>query len=197
MVRFIVVTFFFMALGFYELSGGSDFEPAQWREVSAPVVETQPLPDAEVQFEPKVAEAPEAPKPAPQSTVLSQDAALVVLASIPTTRRLAGVSTPTPATQRTTLGPGLSTESAPVPEDAVPASLTTEVEVEPDFRRVTGNRVNMRNGPGTQYSIVGKLLRDDEVEVLQDPGIGWVKLQVMETGRIGWMSSKLLSKIRY
>lgn len=79
----------------------------------------------------------------------------------------------------------------------MPASLTTEVEVEPDFRRVTGNRVNMRNGPGTQYSIVGKLLRDDEVEVLQDPGIGWVKLQVMETGRIGWMSSKLLSKIRY
>lgn len=195
MVRFIVLTFGFMGLGFYELSGGSEFQPAEWRAVSAPTIKTQPLTEAGTDLETEVVNAPIAVKPEP--TVASQPAAKVVFASVPTTRRLVGASAPTPATQKTTLGPELSVETKQKVETNVPATLTHEVEIAPDFRRVTGNRVNMRNGPGTQYSVVGKLLRDDEVEVLQDPGIGWVKLQVMETGRIGWMSSKLLAKVSY
>ena len=51
----------------------------------------------------------------------------------------------------------------------------------------------MRNGPGTSYSVVATLSRDTEVEVLRDPGQGWVKLQVVDSGRIGWMSARLLS----
>ncbi|WP_176440916.1 SH3 domain-containing protein [Oceanicola sp. 22II-s10i] len=62
-----------------------------------------------------------------------------------------------------------------------------------DLRVVTGTRVNMRNGPGTRYSVVSRLDQGDEVEVLQDPGDGWVKLRVSDTGRIGWMADFLLA----
>lgn len=197
MIRFIVLTFAFMGLGFYELSGGSDFEPAQWREITAPKVDMDAIAKPEPQPVQQVTKAKEITKPAPQINVEPQENPLVVLAAVPTTRRLVGASEPTPNLQKTTLGP----DPSDVPEgrstDVIPVSLTTEVQIAPDFRRVTGNRVNMRNGPGTQYSVVGKLLRDDEVEVLQDPGVGWVKLQVLETGRIGWMSAKLLTKVNY
>lgn len=194
MVRFIVLTFAFMGLGFYELSGGSEFEPAQWRDVSVPKVETQPLPIEDSTTNSEIAKTPISPKPKPVPSADLPKAAQLVLASVPTTRRLVGATAPTPATQKTKLGPEPSLTEAPQTQDAKLASLTTEVKREPDFRRVTGNRVNMRNGPGTQYSIVGKLLRNDEVEVLRDPGGGWVKLQDLETGRIGWMSARLLSK---
>lgn len=62
-----------------------------------------------------------------------------------------------------------------------------------DIREVTGNRVNLRGGPGTDYNVVDKLVRGARVEVLDDIGDGWVKLQVEETGRIGWMADFLLT----
>lgn len=194
MVRFIVLTFAFVGLGFYELSGGSDFVPAERHSVSAPMVETQHLPEADASTDTEIAEAASSPKPKPTPSDDSQIEAEVVLASVPTTRRLVGTSIATPAAQQTKLGPEPSLTEAPQTEGHKLANLTTKFDRKPDFRRVTGNRVNMRNGPGTQYSIVGKLLRNDEVEVLRDPGSGWVKLQDLETGRIGWMSARLLSK---
>ena len=61
-----------------------------------------------------------------------------------------------------------------------------------DLRRVTGTVVNVRNGPGTGYSVVNQLRRGDAVEVLTDPGEGWVKLQAVDTKRVGWMSARFL-----
>lgn len=62
-----------------------------------------------------------------------------------------------------------------------------------DRRRVTGNVVNMRAGPSTKYDVLDQLRRGDEVEVLRDPGNGWVKLRVRSTQRIGWMYEGLLT----
>jgi uncharacterized protein YgiM (DUF1202 family) len=77
----------------------------------------------------------------------------------------------------------------------VAAVLETVVEEEPaaDMRKVTAARVNMRQGPGQNFSVVAKLNNGDEVEILQDPGDGWVKLKVMDSGRIGWMADFLLT----
>ena len=64
----------------------------------------------------------------------------------------------------------------------------------PDLRQVTGNRVNMRSGPSTRYAVMAQLARGHEVQVVADPGEGWVKLR-SESGRIGWMSDDFLRAV--
>ena len=71
-------------------------------------------------------------------------------------------------------------------------ALALETQNATDLRRVRGSRVNMRGGPGTSYGVLMVLPRDREVEVLRENGSGWVKLKDSETGRIGWMASKML-----
>ena len=63
-----------------------------------------------------------------------------------------------------------------------------------DIRAVSGDRVNVRDGPGTNYSVVNQLVRGDKVEVLQDAGDGWVKLRPVDGGPVGWIASFLLTE---
>ncbi|MCR8824918.1 SH3 domain-containing protein [Photobacterium sp. TY 1-4] len=62
-----------------------------------------------------------------------------------------------------------------------------------DMRSVSASRVNVRGGPGTQYGVVDNLTRGTQVEILQDPGNGWVKLRPIEGGAEGWMADFLLT----
>jgi hypothetical protein len=62
-----------------------------------------------------------------------------------------------------------------------------------DFRRVTGNSVNMRSGPGTDYQRLGSLSKGTEIMVLEEPGNGWVMLEVVSTGETGWMADWLIT----
>lgn len=62
-----------------------------------------------------------------------------------------------------------------------------------DIRQVSGNVVNMRSGPGTSYDKLGKLTKGTEVAVLEEPGNGWVKLEVLATGETGWMADWLIT----
>ncbi len=61
-----------------------------------------------------------------------------------------------------------------------------------DIRLVSGTRVNLRAGPGTHFGVVDSLVRDTRVEVLNDPGLGWVELRVNDSGMTGWMAEWLL-----
>lgn len=72
---------------------------------------------------------------------------------------------------------------------------TTLIEVGSDtaIRSVSGNRVNVRGGPGTDYQVVTKLGRGDSVEVIHDNGDGWVKMRSLGGGQEGWMANFLLS----
>ena len=58
---------------------------------------------------------------------------------------------------------------------------------------MTAARVNMRQGPGQNFDIVAKLTSGEKVEILQDPGDGWVKLRVSKNGNEGWMADFLLT----
>tara|TARA_R110002049_G_scaffold44333_1_gene129731 strand:+ start:500 stop:1186 length:687 start_codon:yes stop_codon:yes gene_type:complete len=62
-----------------------------------------------------------------------------------------------------------------------------------DLRTVSGNRVNVRGGPGTDHGVVGKLVQGDAVEVLLDDGSGWVKMRPLDGGPEGWMADFLLA----
>ncbi len=82
------------------------------------------------------------------------------------------------------------------------ASLQTETEQPQaastvttliDLRTVSGNRVNVRGGPGTNFDIVGKLVRGDAVEIIEDNGAGWVLMRSVDTGEQGWLADFLLN----
>ncbi|MEM9438048.1 MAG: SH3 domain-containing protein [Pseudomonadota bacterium] len=173
MARFMVVTFLLLGWGFFELSGGTDFEP--------PDLEAKPLNALleEVADEERnlVARAKAAPATAvilgePEAPAAAEP---ITLASFGDTQR-----------SLVTLLGDTAVSQQPAPE---------EVLAPVDLRSVSGSRVNMRNGPGTQYQVLAQLARGDEAEVLQDPGAGWVKIRVAETGRVGWMAASLLRPV--
>ena len=56
------------------------------------------------------------------------------------------------------------------------------------------NRANMRNGPSTCNGVIAKLERGTAVQLLSSASGSWVKLRVVETNRVGWISKKLLKK---
>ncbi|MCF6445937.1 SH3 domain-containing protein [Nereida sp. MMG025] len=104
----------------------------------------------------------------------------------PTPITLASVST------KNTNEETLSLTPLAEPEKVEEVVATPEPVVEQDIRKVTGNRVNFRNGPGTTYGVVGKLTGGTETLVLQEPGNGWVKIRTQD-GKIGWIADFLLT----
>ena len=193
MTRFVFLSFAFLGWAFYEVSGGSDFEPQPPdRLMVAEAATAQPaLETAE-----SSASVTTAALLTTEKTVTQSPTSL----DVPTTRRdtgpaevrpaLVSMPMPTPATERVRIGPSPS-----APTEATLGTPAVEQEQVADLRSVRGSRVNMRSGPGTSYGVIGSLARGDRVEVLRDPGGGWVKLKVEETGRIGWMSARLLTKV--
>ena len=166
MTRFVVLSFVFLGWAFYEVSGGKEFEPEPPERPSAQTGAAAPAPDPradDVDISAALAaESLPPPEPSPFSIVSPQ--------------------IPTPEQERVTLMPAPDELVAARPAKAEPA----------DIREVRGNRVNMRSGPGTQFGVLDTLTRGTRVEVLREADNGWVRLEVAETGRIGWMSGRLL-----
>lgn len=61
-----------------------------------------------------------------------------------------------------------------------------------DLREVTGEVANMRTGPGTDFAPVGVLTRGTQIAVLEEPGNGWIMMEVLDTGETGWMADWLV-----
>ena len=61
-----------------------------------------------------------------------------------------------------------------------------------DIRAVAGSRVNMRQGPGTNFPVLDTLDGGTQAEVLEINANGWAQIEVLNTGQIGWMSTRLL-----
>ena len=76
--------------------------------------------------------------------------------------------------------------------NVVSAAVETSTPVY-EIRTVTGNRVNVRGGPGTTFGVVGKLVRGDEVEILDDIGTGWVRFRAVDSDTQGWLADFLLT----
>jgi uncharacterized protein YgiM (DUF1202 family) len=186
MYKFIFLTFGFIAWAFYEMSGGQEFEPA------VPMAEAETVTNDAIQVSTQSkpttpAVSAEAEKPAVTRVAFSQPNFDL---RTPNEDELAAVD---PAVLAS-FGKVLNKEQEILSGEPVTGAIEVAVDKPVvDIRAVTGNRVNMRNGPGTNYSIVGRLSRGDLVEVLSEPGNGWLKLRVSESGRIGWMADFLLT----
>lgn len=220
MSRFVIVALGFMGLGFYELSGGASFDPEEegakrlaerldGAPIAAPPVvardttpQSQPV-TAEVTRAARAAIIPATP-PALQGNAaaatddLPSDTVALTFQSgieLPTTSVESGA---VPTLSAIAVGAGEVFAPTAITPDAVTAEQDTDLidevaEIPADLRRVTVSRANMRSGPGTRYGVVDKLIRDSEVEVMDTSATGWAKLKVVESGKVGWMSAKLLT----
>lgn len=220
MWRFIFVSFAFLGWSFYELSGGSDYAPATNSiQVRAQLNNERPkMRPVEVDVT-RLAENGAAVE---EETVTRSITSLADLDlsggqrfEIKLARAKTSESDETAAPQVTKAVATDETGERPLPDhvakavaaaslsgaasdsvDRVTLAATPDADATQqtkDIRRVSGDLVNMRGGPGTRYDRIGKLRKNDKVVVLQEPGNGWIKLRVVDTGRVGWMADWLVT----
>jgi len=87
-------------------------------------------------------------------------------------------------------------EPEAIAEVAEPApELAPEIVApEPTLLVVTGNRVNLRAGPGTDNSVVGSVVRDQVVTLVQRTDNGWAEIIVDGMDGTVFMSGDFLSE---
>jgi len=92
--------------------------------------------------------------------------------------------------------PTAAQEAAIIPASLPATPESPVVEAAPlDLRVVSGKRVNMRSGPGTNYDVLDTLVRGTQTEVIEISTDGWARVRVIESNQIGWMAERLLSQI--
>jgi hypothetical protein len=199
MWRFILVSFAFLGWSFYELSGGADYRPSA-NSIQARAVLDNQRPVARP-LRVNVIELAQDGTPRQDAEVtrtitslhdlgLSMGEKVVLtLTSAEDGTTPAPIAVSLPTVRLTT--PAALPDTPEVAEGAV--VLTETLAPASDLRRVSGTSVNLRTGPGTGFGRVASLKRGTEVIVLSDPGKGWIKLRVAETGRIGWMAETMLT----
>ncbi len=205
MPRLILVTFAALGWAFYVMSGGPDFEPRGLRSDNpqrmAATFEPAPkaMPPAAAPVEELVTRAAAQPIPviefiAEPEPVLGEEETKALLSQV-----AAGLQA-NPSLfedQDVTLTlaslEGGLTAMQQVTTDAEPAAAPV-AEPEKDIREISGTRVNMRDGPGTIYPIIGKATIGQQVEVLSDSGTGWLRTRVFPGQQVGWISASLVRK---
>lgn len=205
--------FVFLAVAFYQLSGGADYAP---QAGSLQVEMAKARAERAVQFAetPRI-QLPQLTAPTTRTAtpaVVTRSTMAVDLterrvpAQTPPSSAVPEVSDPTviDAQQRlesyslARLSPAQVTravDAAPAQDQtqALTAAVNAALNATDDIRSVQKSRVNMRMGPGTDYDVLTKLDAGLRVNVLETTGTGWVKLRVIDTGRIGWMAETLIS----
>jgi len=222
MWRFILLTFAFLGLAFYQLSGGSEYAPVA-HSLQAQAVKTHaiaaPAADAAQNQSNAPADVADASAPtaipAPDVVRVSASADDAVLPEvIEQPSRLARVAAIDAAIAE------IMQDTSPVTADesdtprhndvfsletyaeaiqngtlVVGADGTAQLPDARDIRQVSGTVVNMRAGPGQSYESLGKLNRGTQIAVLDEPGNGWIRFEVVDTGTEGWMADWLVTAV--
>ncbi len=133
-------------------------------------------------------------------------ASFVAPAVSPTEPQHVVVVEPTPGVAKTpvTFGNATPQQQAHVSKSDAPTGYSKRFDVtQPkaegvrastagELVKVTGTRVNLRDAPSTNGTVLGKLSRDTHAEVLQRDGNGWAKIRALDSGLVGYMSAKFL-----
>jgi hypothetical protein len=201
----------FLALGFYELSGGANFDPIEAREAAVTARAERDGTDPETVTAALAAEAaaPKIEKPVPASdepVVARASLNLVTVDEVlQETGPVAQIPSPAPAESIALESLEVSEPELPLlpePEIVLPSiafagttlqASSTAVSLPRDIRSVAGASVNLRAGPGTEHAVITQLDKNIQVEVLQDSGTGWVQLRPLVGGPTGWVADFLLT----
>ena len=170
MKRVILVTFFFLAVAFYEMSGGSTFVPEQRVAMAEAPPETVTRAETTT-----LAALTQVEEPALAETLPIAEALTVPLIA-PQLAEAPVVETPV-------------ADAAVV--DAVVEQVATAGTI--DLRQVTAVRVNVREGPGTEHAVMDQLVQGTQTEVLEIDSDGWAHVRVIDSGLLGWVSAEYLA----
>ena len=86
--------------------------------------------------------------------------------------------------------------SEPAPK---PVEIVSIPEPAPEPERiiwfVTGSRVNVREGPSTDYSVLGKVTYGEAAEIVSDPEADWVKIRIEGDGVEGFIMKRFMTDV--
>ncbi len=215
MKRFIVLAFVFMGLGFYEISGGGDFDPLDTR---AALIDARQTRDevriaalGSVDLYKSDLAQNDTTVTRSVDTQENSDVTRAALNLVSFEAAKQPESTPIPevkaepvqdlselAAQEELSLASLERTSALRPDNtfsgnSVVSTPSGTAGFEQDIRTVKGTRVNMRSGPGTEYDVIDQLVQATRVEILTDTGNGWVELRPIDGGPTGWIAEFLLT----
>ncbi|MDF1873975.1 SH3 domain-containing protein [Vannielia sp.] len=91
-----------------------------------------------------------------------------------------------------TTAPLIEAALAVAPGDAEPAVETTAAP-RGKIGVVIGRLVNVRSGPSTTYGVMGQVVRDQKIEIIELKGNGWAHIRV--DGRDGYMSGDFIKEL--
>lgn len=111
--------------------------------------------------------------------------------SVPVAREIPALQTAayTPVEASSSLPLVLPLVSAP--ETALPSTPLAAAPV--DLRYITANSVNVREGPSTEFPVVGKLTRGEATRLLWIEDNGWARIILEGDGMTGFVSGDFLS----
>jgi uncharacterized protein YgiM (DUF1202 family) len=207
--RYILLSFLVMGWGYYELSGGADFVPERRTVLAkAPEAASDPVPTLI---------AANAAAPEPQAEADPLEAVTIVtraettdIDALPEADSIAadGIATDEIAFEADSVAealaqalgePVLNTGEPAAQPEADQIAALPETEAQPDaaqtgdggaLREVTGDTVNLREGPGTNFTVLDRLTRGTAVSLLDIGPDGWVYVEA--NGQIGWMSADFI-----
>ena len=181
MWKYLLFCFAMLVWAFFELSGGQHFESAMTTsvsEVSKPTDDAEPI-DRSFDRE----EVARAATNALRSIEFDDHAEAAAHVNVVTDAALWKVSEDKET----------SAIIENILDDVVPV-VTANVPSGANLYAVSVNRANMRNGPSTRNGVIAKLERGTAVQLLPSSSGSWMKLHVVKTNRVGWISKKLLKK---
>ncbi|MEL7282390.1 MAG: SH3 domain-containing protein [Pseudomonadota bacterium] len=210
MWRFVVICLAFLGVAFYVLSGGASYEPAP----NSLQAQAKLPPEERMNFR-----APPEPQTARQTSAAVErvantfeelgtveeetDELALTFASVRSdatgileaeaTRPKAELLTM--ALPETTFQIRSNTEEDSSAIDAAVAAALGEVTFDQSqIRWVKENIIDLRSGPGLTFDRVMQVSKGAEVAVLEDPGHGWLNVQVVDGYETGWVAEWLLTE---
>lgn len=118
---------------------------------------------------------------------------------------VAPIEEPTPEVTRTALVSPVEVVAPIVVNTPEPAyepekvALITIPEPAPAPERiiwfVTGSRVNVREGPSTNYAVMGKVTYGEAAEIVSDPDADWVKIRIEGDGVEGFIMKRFMTDV--
>ena len=223
MWRFVLIAFIAMGWSFYELSGGSDYEPSanslqahlatQTEAATEDAVAT--LPQAafgESSTETYAAGTTEEERARSMAAVeqmmerLGSDDAEEEDATDDLTVTLAAARSdaasiiraeaerPKAELLQMQLAARDSDAANQSIDDAIAAAMGQVVVAPDQVRWVNENVVELRTGPGLTFDSVARITRGTEVGIIEDPGHGWIKVQVVGGYQAGWLAEWLVKE---
>lgn len=76
-------------------------------------------------------------------------------------------------------------------QDVLPAAMT-HVAKTADIRAISGQNVNVRQGPNTSFAVIATVQRGTEAEVLA-MNDDWAQIRLLQTDQVAWVAGWLLS----